>query len=101
MAIIIRFQDINGKYFKEILSQNGLLDRILPIGDSSFHLLGWVDPYSNTIFNSNQMYPLLSELDRLEKSLSGNEARDLLARIREIAAECRDKPQTYLRFRGD
>ena len=56
---------------------------------------------SNTIFNTNQMRPLVSELDRLAQALSNEDERALVAKIREIAVECQGKPQTYLRFIGD
>jgi hypothetical protein len=97
----VAFQDIRGKKLDEIVPGHGLFDRILPIGDSSFPLLGWIDPYSNTLFNSNQMYRLLGEIDRSGTSLSDEIEMELVARLRKIAVECRDRPQTYIRFIGD
>ena len=87
--------------FKQIVPKAGLLNRILPFGDERFPLLGWIDEYSNTIFNAIQMGPLLKELDQLEGTISTEEGRELLAQIREMAIECRNAPQTYLRFMGD
>lgn len=101
MPLKVAFQNIDGKRYKEIFPSNGLLDEILPFDDASFPLLGWIDPYSNTTFNTNQMRPLVRELDRLAQTLSHEEERELVAKIREIAVECQGKPQTYLRFIGD
>jgi hypothetical protein len=97
----VAFQDIHGKKYKEVVPEKALLDLILPFGDARFPLLGWVDPYSNTIFNSNQMWPLLKELDQLARTVSTEEGKKLLVQICEIAIGCRDAPQTYLRFIGD
>lgn len=101
MPIKVAFQNINGKKFKQVLPGKGLLDRLLPIGDARFPMLRWVDPNSSTIFNSNQMYPLLEELGRLVKEADTQENQELLQGIRELAIQCRDSPQTYLAFVGD
>ena len=73
----------------------------MPLKVAFQNIDGWIDPYSNTIFNTNQMRPLVRELDRLAQTLSHEEERELVAKIREIAVECQGKPQTYLRFIGD
>jgi hypothetical protein len=101
MPLKVAFQNIDGKKYKEIFPSNALLNEVLPFEDSSFPLLGWIDPYSNTIFNTNQMRPLVRELDHLAQTLSNEEEKELVAKIREIATECQGKPQTYLRFIGD
>lgn len=36
-------------------------------------MLRYIDPYGNTIFNGQQMYPLLEELDRLAEEFSSVE----------------------------
>jgi hypothetical protein len=58
-------QTIHGKEQGKVLGDRAILNRILPIGDPRFPMLRYVDPYSNTIFNGTQMYPVLEELDRL------------------------------------
>jgi hypothetical protein len=101
MPIKVAFQNLQGKKYKEVLPDGGLLNILLPLNDGRFPLLGWVDEYSNTIFNSNQMRPLIEELDRLVEDVSSENGKQILTKIRELATECRDSPQTYLRFIGD
>lgn len=100
LPLKVAVQNINGKKYKEVAPENALLNRLLPIEDTRFPMLRWIDPYSNTIFNGIQMYPLLEELDRLAGEIS-SEGKQLIEQIRELAVYCRDHPQTYLRFIGD
>ncbi len=79
----------------------GLLGRMLPIGDHRFPMLRYIDPNGNTIFNGEQMYPVLEDLDRLAEGISCEEGKSLLAQIRELAIHCRDHPHEFLRFIGD
>ena len=101
MPISVALQNIHGKKYKELVPDNVLLDRLLPIGDARFSYLRWIDPYGNTIFNGMQMYPFLDELDRLASEIPGEEERHVLRELRELAIHCRDHPHTYLRFIGD
>ena len=101
MPINVALQTIDGRKLKEVVPQKALLDRLLPMEDPRFPILRYVDPYSNTIFNGAQMYPLIEELDQLIKDATSEEDRGVLASVRELAVQCRDKPQTYLRFIGD
>ena len=102
MPINVALQDIYGKKSKEILPVGDVwINDILPFDDRRYPLLGWVDPYSNTIFNRNQMRLLIDELDLLSQEVDSKEGKELLARIRDLAEKCRHSPQTYLRFIGD
>lgn len=101
MPIKVAHQTIDGKKLKEVVPIKALLNRLLPMGDARFPILRYVDPYSNTIFNGAQMYPLIEELDQLIKDAASEEDKSLLAVVRELAVDCRDRPQTYLRFIGD
>jgi hypothetical protein len=101
MPIKVTLQTIDGKKLKELVPTGALLNRLLPMGDARFPILRYVDPYSNTIFNGAQMYPLIEELDQLIKGAASDEDESILARLRELAVDCRNRPQTYLRFIGD
>jgi hypothetical protein len=101
MPIKVALQTIDGKKLKEVVPTKPLLNRLLPMGDARFSILRYVDPYSNTIFNGTQMYPLIDELDQLIKDAANDEEKGILAGVRELAVHCRDHPQTYLRFIGD
>ena len=100
MPIKVALQAIDGKKREEVLG-GGILDRILPMDDPRFAMLRYVDPYSNTIFNGLQMYPLIEELDRLVEGVSDIEEKNILSEVRKLAVYCRDHPQWYLRFTGD
>ena len=100
MPIKVALQAIDGRKIKEFLPTKALLNRLLPMGDARFPMLGYVDPDSNTIFNGAQMYPLIQELDQLISDAAGEE-KEVLTSVRELAVHCRDHPQTYLRFIGD
>jgi len=101
MPISVALQNINGKKFKEVFPAKVLLNRLLPLEDPRFPLLGCVDPYGNTIFNGLQMRPLLEELDRLAAGCKSDVAKEALLQIRELAVQCRDHPHLYVRFIGD
>ncbi|HZZ16339.1 MAG TPA: hypothetical protein VFE08_10295 [Candidatus Sulfotelmatobacter sp.] len=64
-------------------------------------MLRYIAPYGNTIFNGEQMYPVMEELDRLAEQASTEDEREILSRIGELAVKCRDQPHHYLRFLGD
>ena len=101
VGIKVALQTIHGKELGMVSKTYGVLDRMLPIGDPRFPMLRYIDPYGNTIFNGQQMYPLLEELDRLAEEFSSVEETDLLAHVRELAVHCRDHPHEFLRFIGD
>lgn len=101
VPIKVALQTIHGKELGEVLGDRAILNRILPIDDPRFPTLRWVDPYSNTIFNGMQMYPVLEELDRLIAEAADEEDKDVLGQVRKVAIQCRDHPQLYLRFIGD
>lgn len=101
MPIKVSLQTIHGKEIAEVLGDRAILNRILPIGDTRFHMLRYIDPDSNTIFNGFQMYPVLEELDRLLAEVSDQNEKDVLGKVRDLAVHCRDHPQEYLRFIGD
>lgn len=101
MPINVALQTISGKKLDEVLGHRAILNRILPIDDPRFPMLRYIDPYSNTIFNGGQMYPILEELDRLVAGTSDDEEKEVLGQVRKLAIRCRDHPQLYLRFIGD
>jgi hypothetical protein len=101
VGITVALQTIHGKELGLVSRTYGVLDRVLPIGDPRFPMLRYIDPYGNTIFNGEQMYPLLEEINRLAEEVSSEEGKGLLAQIRELAIHCRDHPHEFLRFIGD
>jgi hypothetical protein len=77
----------------------GDFDRLIPVNDPSYRLIGQIDPYGETVFNWFQMTDLLADLDRLHTA-KAVELRGL-ARLRRLAELCRDGIHLYVWFIGD
>jgi hypothetical protein len=66
----------------------GDFDRLMPVGDSAFPVLGQVEPHGELWLDASQMAQLLSEIDRLlPQARPGPERRGLL-RLRTLALRC-------------
>ncbi|MEY6565634.1 hypothetical protein ACWEJQ_01015 [Streptomyces albidoflavus] len=66
----------------------------------AFPMLGHVDPYDDTWFNTSQMRVVVPELEALMNSASPPEA-EAAAEVLALAEELRHKPHRYLVFVGD
>jgi hypothetical protein len=77
----------------------GDFDRLIPSDDPSYRLIGYIDPYGDTIFNGLQMADLLDDLHRLQTA-KPIESRGL-ERLRRLAELCRDGVHLYVWFIGD
>jgi hypothetical protein len=84
-----------------VIPFNTVLELLLPFGDTSFPMLGFIDPYGNTLFNSAQMQLFIPEWDRLMRNVTDQEDLRFLQKVREMAESCKAKPHTFLRFVGD
>jgi hypothetical protein len=66
----------------------GDFDRLIPVGDPAFPVLGQVDPHDELWLDASQMAELLSEIDRLlPRAKPGPEQRGL-HRLRTLALRC-------------
>jgi hypothetical protein len=101
MAINAYLQDMHGKQERKVCDLHYCLARLWPIGDKSFPLLQYIDPYGNVIFNGIQMAEVERELDILLERCSSQEQKEVVGAIRELAKKGQDTPHLYLRFRGD
>ena len=101
MPIDVVLQTIEGKRIDEVTEGRTHLNRLLPLDDPSFPLLGYIDPYGSTIFNGNQMRLFLQEWDRLLQSVVDKDDAEFLLRIRTLAERCKSGPHIFLRFIGD
>jgi hypothetical protein len=63
-------------------------------------MIGYVDPYDDTVFNRPQMRLVVPELHRLAEESSGNEAQAALEII-DLTSRIERKPHLYLLFNGD
>jgi len=101
MPIKVILQTVDGNRQDEVLDANCALAKIWPVRDSTFPLLQYVDPYGNSIFNRQQMHQVVEELDVLLSRVLTDEQKEILLRVRGLAAKCKDRPHLFLRFRGD
>jgi hypothetical protein len=106
MPLWVVHQDLKGKRYDEASPEDAALNRLLPFGDSSFPLLGYIDPYGDTLFSSTQMRIFLPEWDVLIQQTSNEDDRhendlQFLLRVRAMAERCKSEPLTFLRFIGD
>ena len=62
------------------------------------HLLRYVDPYGDTVFNNLQIDDLLADLEML---LEYEPENGLIKEIIKLANECKSRVHTYLVFYGD
>jgi hypothetical protein len=101
MGIKVILQTAAGKKVGEVLDPDYSLAEVWPVGNRSFSLLQYIDPYGNAIFNGLQMPEVQKELDALMTRASNDEQRETLLRIRHLAELCHERPHMLLRFRGD
>jgi hypothetical protein len=94
-------QTLDGKRLDEAAPAGAVLNRVLPFGNSSFPLLGFIDPYGNTIFAGTQMRVFLPEWDALLQGLVNEPDLQFLRRVRAMAERCKSEPHIFLRFIGD
>lgn len=101
MPLKVVLQTADGKRLAEAVPPAAALNRLLPIGDASFPLLRFVDPYGDTIFNGVQMQGVLPELNRLSQRVIDNQESEFLLIVNGMAERCKKEPHTFLRFIGD
>ena len=97
MGIKVILQTAAGKKESEVLDPDSSLAEVWPVGNHSFSLLQYIDPYGNAIFNGL----VQKELDVLMTRASNDKQRETLLRIRHLAELCHERPHMLLRFRGD
>jgi hypothetical protein len=101
MGLIIRLEDENG-FEKGFLPETHLLNPLIPnLDDDNFELLGYVDPYGDTIFNWTQAEVLVRDLQRAKAKVTSEEVIQLLDQIIALASRASDEEHLYLKFSGD
>ena len=95
-------QTEEGKRLREIGDPTNELASLLPpITDRSYHLLRFIDPYGDTVFNRLKIDQSLDEWQRVCKRATTTQQHRLVAEIEELAELCRREPHLYLKFIGD
>jgi len=93
----VRLQDENGKPEND---RDVVFHGPLPVGDESYRLLSYIDPYGDTTFNSLQMKTFLHEWERIKNRLN-EEQIEPWKQIREFAMRGTNEEHLYLKFIGD
>lgn len=102
MPIKVILQNIDGtRRINSVVDGDGGLNKCLPIGDRTFQMLQFIDPYGNTVFNQKQMPQLLDELQLLISRSRDDQLKSLLEGVQKLARECQSANHLYLRFVGD
>ena len=102
MPIKVVLQGIDRtRRFDQAIPFNTVLELLLPLGDTSFPMLGFIDPYGDTFFNGVQMRLFIPEWDRLMGNVTDQEDLQFLQKVREMAERCKAEPHIFLRFVGD
>ena len=102
MGLDIRLEDREGMTLEETPDLQNVLSRVLPSwDDESFHLLRYIDPWGDTVFNRLQMDELVEELRRIREKTSNEEERFFIRAVGTMALRCKDGDHLYLKFPGD
>lgn len=102
MGLDIRLEDKEGKTLEEAPDLENVLSRVLPSwDDASFHLLRYIDPWGDTMFNHLQMDELVEELRRIREKTANEVERTFISKVGTMALRCKDGEHLYLKFWGD
>ncbi|HVR23785.1 MAG TPA: hypothetical protein VMU26_10715 [Candidatus Polarisedimenticolia bacterium] len=85
----------------EALPSKTPLEDLLPFGDASFPMLGFIDPYGDTLFSGVQMQLFIPEWDRVMQNVTDRDDAEFMLKVRQMADRCRKHPHLFLRFVGD
>jgi hypothetical protein len=58
------------------------LEHLLPFGDASFPMLGFIDPYGDTLFSGVQMQLFIPEWDRVMQNVTDRDDAEFLSKLR-------------------
>lgn len=101
MALRISLENEEG-YEVASIGETDLLRPLIPsLDDEQFELLGYIDPYGNTIFNRGQSVTLVDELKRMKSRAKDSEAVQLLDQLIQLADHCAVSEGLYLKFYGE
>ena len=102
MGFGIEVQDERGGTVDTAGDPKNILDRLLPPpGDSTHPMLGSIDPYADTVFNSMQVKWFLSEWVEVLAKAYTDEEKELVSKIEAMARRVQDEVHLYLKFIGD
>ena len=77
-----------------------IIELIGRVGRERLRLLGYVDPYGDTVFNQLQCADVLGDVEKLGEVASPHQ-RQLLAQVRELVQRCKREVHEYVKLYGD
>jgi hypothetical protein len=102
MGLRIALEDENGKVVEALSDEKNLLRKLLPAELGLPHsLLGFIDPYGDTVFNRLQMNQFLAEWGNITEQARTPEEKSLMAGVKALAQSCEAGVHLYLKFIGD
>lgn len=102
MGLCIVLTSEAGDNLKLVSDDRNFLQKLLPTHDEDSNpMLGSIDWYGDTVFNSVQMRRFIPEWDELAGRASLPEQNELISAIRKLAVRCESAVHLYLKFIGD
>jgi hypothetical protein len=100
--IAVALVDEDGNIQQEVEGDTHELDALLrAVSKESGICVRFIDQYADTVFNSLQMEPFLSEWSEVEDMAPLGKPKDIATVVRSLAQKCRAAPHLYLKFFGD
>lgn len=81
-------------------TENSLITAVEKFGRSKLRILGFLDPYGNTILNFMEAAAALEDLDLLPRPLQSSEGA-VFEGVADLLRKCRDGMHLYVHFIGD
>ncbi|MFC1483853.1 hypothetical protein ACFL6Q_02245 [Candidatus Neomarinimicrobiota bacterium] len=102
MAIDVVLITEEGENIELVFDPENALSYLTPdLEDESFHLLRFIDPYGDTIFNRLQMETFIKEWKRIGSMAESEAEKALVKDVEQLAHRCLAEVHTYLKFIGD
>ena len=95
MSLVVKLEDDLGERGDWVM-----LHGVIPSKECEFPLLRGIDPYGKTVFNHLQMELFLTEWERVRDRAKDESQQEAWQRIKEMAEQCLQDRDLYLRFVG-
>jgi hypothetical protein len=98
MGWTVIIEDENG-HARKTMPDELILSNMEVLGNESFKLLRYLNPFGDTTFNTLMLKDLMNDLVVLKKLLPSDAKQ--IDEVIEYAKECSEHVHTYLKFYGD
>ncbi len=94
----VQLEDESGKVLAQVVAVSGFLPAF---GNEGFPMLRFVDPWGDTVFNRDQLTPVMEEWARLREAAEKAGQLDEWEAVERLARRCQSEVHTYIKFVGD